>query len=204
MYAVQVTENKPNGKVLSAVRLAQSLFTAEENLYGTFCVTRGHNDPFVYLFSSTTTGPFGPSYLKVARAPALTAPIKSTYEYWDGKIWSPIQPSSKDGSGAILSTPYRLDTGELYWSTHHDGWVLVTQTFGEFRAARANTDDFTQGFGPWTSIYQARLPAANDNDPVKVVYGGHAYPDWDKSHGSLLLSWALDVNWVQMAIVTWA
>lgn len=199
LYTVDVTPSLPSGQNVHTTRLVPQLFQASENLYGTFALTEGHDDAFLYLWSAQTEGALGASHLKLARVPAAHLADKSQYTFWDGKAWSAAQPSKADTSSAVYSSPSKIDTGEAFYSSKLGAWALVTSNFGEFRMSVAPAIT-----GPWsapTTIYKAEAPADHAGDPVKVIYAGHAYPDWDPSGESLLLSWTLDENWTQMAVV---
>ena len=202
MAKITVTANVPDGQVLPAARLVPQLFTQAENLYGTYAVMAGPTDNYLYLFARNAGSGAGPSSLKVARVPQPAVTDKTQYQYWDGATWSAAQPAVSDTRSDIITSQGFMDTGEIFWSNHFGCFVHVTASYGDFQIAYS--ESVTGGWSAPQELYKATMPSSLQGSQSSLIYAGHAYPDWDVTGKSLLLSWTAAEEWIQMATVQFA
>ena len=199
MAKITVTDFVDNNANMPAERIVTQLFQANENLYGTYSVMAGHNDNYLYLFSRTESSGLGPSSIKVCRVPQASLTDKTQFQYWDGSTWSATQPSTTDTPSNIISSSGFMDTGEFWWSDKFNSYVHVSAAYGGFTIQYS--DSLTSGWSDPQTLYTATLPESLQQGSTQIMYAGHAYPDWDPSGNSLLLSWTCDQQWTQMAVV---
>jgi len=173
-------------------------------MYGDFA-TFGHGpndlgrEGYAYLFGFA----HGNKALKVARAKWSDMADRSAYEFWDGAAWSSTMPAASDTASDVFSLPPGsgstiLQSGDVFYSEHFGVPVLVYGCLGTFYISVA-TDRNHFSFGAPVKFYSAPKIAGIGG----YMYSPHAYPHWDESGKTLLLSWADTSAYVRMAKVTW-
>lgn len=202
MAKITVTDKVADGQTMPATRIVPQLFQQNENLYGTYAVMAGHGDDNLYLFARNSGSGVGPSSIKIARVPQRAITDKTQYQYWDGSTWSSTQPAVSDAKSNVITSQGFMDTGEIFWSNHFNCYVHVTSAYGGFQIQYS--DNLTSGWSAPQDLYKAALPSSLQGSEHAMMYGGHAYPDWDTTGKSLLLSWTAAEEWIQMATVQFA
>lgn len=202
MAKITVTDNVSDGQTVPGERIVTQLFNNGENLYGTYSVMAGHDDSYLYLFARNSGSGIGPSSIKVARVPQNAVTDKTKYQYWDGSEWSATQPAVSDTKSNIITSQGFMDTGEIFWSPHFNCFCHVTAAYGAFQIQYS--DNLTSGWSSPQQLYKAEMPQDLQGNAQSMMYAGHAYPDWDATGKSLLLSWTVDQQWTQMATVQFA
>jgi hypothetical protein len=137
--------------------------------------------------------------LKVARVDPNSATDRTQYSYWDGSEWSatPIPPSSTAGN--ILSNWCGLTSGDLFFNPYLNTWDFIY--FDNFANSifymRYSLDgDVTGTWSDQITLYET-TPVSN-----KFNYAAHAYPGYDESGKTVLLSWTYGGYQTKMATVT--
>ena len=131
-----------------------------------------------------------PLLLQMANTPAQ-------WTFWNGSSFTPTPPARDQPRGNIITDG--IAAGDLFWSPHFRTFLCVYfNTFpGTFRL-RYSRDGRVEG--KWSDAVELF-----DTTPGKKVpynFAGHAYPGYDESGKTLLLSWTYDGNWTRMTRIT--
>lgn len=186
-----------------------------ENLYGSFSTYRSQGlkgeptDDNIYLFSTSPDG------IKVAKVNGTQVYLRQGYRYWNGKAWSAKQPEKEDQSASLINWSYvnifdgsthGPGSGEVFWSTYFQTFIVVFQSDGinsDFFISYSTSQMIT---GPYTVPQWIFTPGTNEMCEIyspnwTLNYAGHAYPGFDRTGKSLLLSWSSCNAWTTMATV---
>ncbi len=123
------------------------------------------------------------------------------YTYWDGREWSstPVSPDSSDGNVFNSS----LSSGDLFFNPYLNTWIAIY--FDDFVDnifwLRYSKDGMVHT-GQWSD--QIQLFETTPYSSSKYNYAGHAYPGYDTTGKTVLLSWTYDGSQTAMATVTFA
>lgn len=193
-------------------------FQANENLYGSFAtykstgLTGEPTDKYIYFFSTSDNG------IKVAKVAPRSKLVRENYQYWNGNSWSSTQPQVADESANLISWSYvnyinngtyGPGTGDVFWSTYFNTYIVAFQGDGidsSFYISYSETQSIT---GPYTEPELLFSTPANAECAIyspnwDLNYAGHAYPAWDPTGQTLLLSWSSCNAWITMATVSFA
>ncbi|KAI0482376.1 hypothetical protein GGR56DRAFT_619691 [Xylariaceae sp. FL0804] len=99
---------------------------------------------------------------------------------------------------------YGPGTGDLWWSAYYETYMLLFQADDaalDNNVYMSYSADLTGGWSDPVSIYQISTLSNG------YSYSFHAYPDYDETGKTTLLSWSEYGGtgfWIPMANVTWA
>ena len=79
------------------------------------------SDGYVYLYGGAN-GTLMYDGLYVARVPLASATTLSTYQYWNGEVWSTARLENPTSANAILAD---LGQGQLHYNPHLNAYVYI-------------------------------------------------------------------------------
>ncbi|KAL9052065.1 MAG: hypothetical protein Q9162_005636 [Coniocarpon cinnabarinum] len=209
LVGINVTDPKDtpsDDNTLSGERLVPRLFYGTENLYGSFTLYKAL-DNFLYLFGTSQSFMKG---INVARVPFDSLTDRNTYNYWNGAEWSSAQPDMHDASSNILNFTDSMgngpNTGEVFFSHYHNQTMSVFTdggVGGTFWMTYPMQGEITDRWSEPVELYTPPAPTETCDSGHQWNYAGHAYPDWDQSGKTLLLSWSSCESYIHMATVVW-
>ena len=157
----------------------------------------------------------------------LILPDRSFFKYWDGTTWSATQPAVADTVSSIIvwdyyfnSTtttspptttvygPYGPGSGDIFWSPFFNTFICIFQAFGvssNFYLSYSTTQSLVSGWTTPALIYETPVgadPMCEEWVPnLELDYCGHAYPNWDETGKTVLLSYSACDGWTRMVQV---
>ncbi|KAI9687427.1 MAG: hypothetical protein M1820_010440 [Bogoriella megaspora] len=164
-------------------RTLEQAFDANRGpLWGSFGSVASDIDG-ILLFANNASG------MLIAKTNASSYADLSSYTYWNGASFV------SDPSAAQPFIPELNPTsGDIFWSPLYNTWMFVymgTMNVFSYRYALNGAFGIT---GPWSQEFElydttVQTPAQG----ATYSYAGHAYPGFDSSGGSVVLSWSSGV-----------
>ena len=122
------------------------------------------------------------------------------YTYFNGTGWqdTPVSPDSSDGNVFTSS----LSSGDIFYNPYLGVWLAIY------------FDDFVDNIFWLRYSYGDKITTGGWSDQIQLYvttpasgkynYAGHAYPGYDPTGKTILLSWTYDGSQTGMAVVTFA
>ncbi|KAI9745020.1 MAG: hypothetical protein M1818_001298 [Claussenomyces sp. TS43310] len=176
----------------SVSRPVQSVFSADEPQFGSFCALPDTQGEYLYTFAAINAN--SPANgLKLARVPIDTPFTRSAYQYWNGAAYTSTIPELDDGGAANVfnfstsfdTTTYGPSGGDVFFNNYYGVYMII---FGQADAALDNgvymtySSSLTDGWATPVTIY--RTPSAGQYN-----YNVHAYPNYDSTGQVIPISW---------------
>ncbi|KAI4150402.1 MAG: hypothetical protein LQ340_004104 [Diploschistes diacapsis] len=118
------------------------------------------------------------------------------WTFWSGTSFHPTAPARDSVAGNIITDSF--STGDLFYSPHFRTFLCVyfNALPGTFRLRYALEGRVE---GKWSEAMELLDTEAGTKVPYN--FAGHAYPGYDESGKTLLLSWTYEGNWTRMTRV---
>ncbi|MCJ1241857.1 hypothetical protein MMC14_009863 [Varicellaria rhodocarpa] len=185
-------------------RTVPQLFYAGEIIYGGFSAAVSNIDGNILLFAAAGNG------VKVARVAPTEYTDRTQYTYWTGTNWSQTPPSADSTTANIFSVPVCSlsgdcnyfsaggSSGDIFYSPYFKTWLAVY-----FDGFPDNTFRFRYSLdGQVTGAWSDQMDLYETVQGNTFNYAGHAYPGYDQTGKTLLLSWTYEGEHTKMAQVT--
>lgn len=181
---------KDDGPVIE--RTVPKLWNDGEVLYGTFSAYLNPQDGMLYFFAADGTFHTPNTGLKVARSSLDSYDDKSRWQFWTGSCWAD-QPPKPNEAEAIIGGVY--SSGDVFFSPFLGTYVAVyflaiaDNTF-RYRYALPDENGKVSIVGKWSEDYVLYDTSGlrSGEGGYGFNYAGHAYPHYDKTGETLVLS----------------
>ncbi|MCJ1313584.1 hypothetical protein MMC25_007263 [Agyrium rufum] len=195
-YSTLVTVTaSPSGYVTN--RTVPQLFYPGELHWGVFSNMMNPISQNLNFFAKDSTG------IKVAQVLPRNYADRSKYTYWTGSSWSPTPPARDDTSANIINGTFF--SGDFFYSQYYQAFLFVYYGDSNDPTMGGVVDTFFIRYALGDGVKSAwsdQIRFCGTTQGTEYNYAGHAYPSFDPSGKTLLLSYSYNGAYNHQSLFT--